>query len=421
MGFAFLATVAAARALGPSAFGTVVLAMSVTTLVSTFLDITLEEAVVFYGRQSLAAGHIGRLRALIRTSFVLDAGVGVVIAVILVALAAPIADVASGGRLDPDLVRLATLGMLCSTVNGTTGAMVLLARGAHLRAWIMAATNALRLAGVLIAIQVGGAEAVLAAYVLASAAGSTLQGIVAWRVGWRQWRQGGDVGGDRIGLRTLAKFGIHTSASTSLFSARDVLFPVLLGSLSGPAAVGLFRVAMFPVFLAGVASSPIRLLLLPEQATLAAHRRYADLRRSIRMHMLGAAAIGVPAAVAGFFVLPWLIPLLFTDKFTDAVDAAQILLVAAVWQLMLSWGKTLLVAVGRPEIRTVIAAVSLVITVAFLGVLGSHGSDGAALAYTLADLVTGAIWLFLARRLLLRAPASSERAPVLSQAEATRQ
>jgi hypothetical protein len=59
--------------------------------------------------------------------------------------------------------------------------------------------------------------------------------------------------------------------------------------------------------------------------------------------------------------------------------------------------------------------------VAFLAVLGSHGSNGAALAYTLSALVAGSIWLFLARRLLLRAPASGERAPVLGKAEATRQ
>jgi O-antigen/teichoic acid export membrane protein len=399
-GLAFLATVIAARALGPSEFGGVVLAVSVTTLVSTFLDITLEEAVIYYGQQSLATGRIARLRALIRTSFLLDTGVGVVIAMILVALASPIADLASGGELDPDLVRLATLGMLCTTADGTTGAMLMLAERTHLRAWLMATTNLARVVGVLVAVEIGGAEAVLTAYVLASAAGAALQGVIAWRIGWRGWRDGDDDSGDRVGLRALANFGVHTSVGNSLFSARDLLFPVLLGSLSGPAAVGVFRAAMFPVFLGGVASGPIRLLLLPEQAKLAAQRRYADLWHSIRLHMIGAAAIGVPAAVIGFFVLPWLIPAIFSEKFSGAVDPARILLIAAVWQLMLGWGKSLLVALGRPQIRTLVSGVSLVVTVAFLALLGGSGSKGAALAYTLAALTTGSIWLFLAHHLL---------------------
>jgi O-antigen/teichoic acid export membrane protein len=398
---AFIATVIAARALGPSEYGSVVLAVSVATLVASFLDITLEEAVIFHGQRALTATRLATVRALVRTSLVLDVTVGIAIAAAIVALASPVAELVSGGRLDPNLLRLAALAMLAATADGTTGAMLMLAGRTHLRAWVMAATNLLRLAGVIVAVQVGGGEAVIAAYIVASALGATGQGFLAWRLGWRRW-QGGTDTGERVGVRALATFGIHTSVGTSLFSARDLLFPVLLGSLAGPAAVGLFRVAMFPVFLADVASGPLRLLLLPEQARLAAEHRLSDLWRSIRVHTLGAATIVIPAAAVGFFALDWLIPVIYSDKFSSAVDPARILMVGAACHLMFSWWKTLPAALGKPQIRSVAAGVSLVITLALLAVLGNSGSEGAALAFSLAAVITGIPLFFLAQHLLLR-------------------
>jgi O-antigen/teichoic acid export membrane protein len=188
----------------------------------------------------------------------------------------------------------------------------------------------------------------------------------------------------------------------------------LLGSLAGPAAVGLFRVAMFPVLLASVTSAPIRMLLLPEQAKLAAERRFEDVWRSIRVHTLAGLSIGVPSAVAGYFVLDWLIPLLFSESFSSAVDAARILLVAAVGYLALGWWRTLPAAVGKPQIRTIIAAVSLILTLGLLALLGSAGSEGAALAVSLEAVIDGALLLFFARRLLVKA-ARTERRPVVAE------
>lgn len=403
---AFIATVAAARALGPTEFGSVVLAISVATLVATFLDITLEEAVIFHGQRALTARRLVTVRALVRTSLVLDVTVGVVIAGAIVAVANPVADLVSDGRLDPDLLRLAALAMLVATADGTTGAMLMLSGQTHLRAWVMAGTNLLRLAGVLVAVQVGDAEAVIVAYISAAAVGAIAQGLLAWRLGWRRWRGGRD-SGERVGVRALATFGIHTSMGTSLFSARDLLFPVLLGTLAGPAAVGLFRVAMFPVFLADVTSGPLRLLLLPEQTKLAAERRLGDLWRSIRVHTLAAFAIALPAAAVGFFALDWLIPLIYSDKFDAAVDPARILLLGAVCHLMFSWWKTLPAALGKPQIRSIVAGASLVVTLALLASLGSSGSEGAALAFSLAAVITGFPLLVVTHHLLLREDAKA--------------
>jgi hypothetical protein len=108
----FVGTVVAARGLGADGYGAVVLAIAAATFISTFLDLTLEEGVVHYGYRALAVRDIGGLRVLLRTSFVFDLIVGVAIAAVIIGLAGPIADVASGGKLDPDLIRLAALAQL---------------------------------------------------------------------------------------------------------------------------------------------------------------------------------------------------------------------------------------------------------------------------------------------------------------------
>jgi O-antigen/teichoic acid export membrane protein len=402
---AFAATVVAARALGPEGFGEVVLAVSAATLVGTLLDLTLEDAVVYHGFRALEARHMRTLRALIRSSLVLDLTIGVGVAAVIVAAAGPLADLVSGGRLAADILRLAALAGLAATVDGTTGGMLLVAGRPDLRAWVMAVANAVRLGGVVVAVQLGGPEAVVVSYAIAAAVGAAFQAFLAWWIGWRRWRAHGVSGGEPVGTRALVSFGFHTSLSTTLFSGRELLIPIFLGSLAGPAAVGLFRVALLPVTAVAVMGAPIRMLLLPEQAKLAARNRFETLWRSIRVHTLVGVALGLPAAVVGWFALEAIIPLLYSEEFSGAVGASRILLIAAVAHLAFSWWKTLPTALGRPELRTVVAASSFLVTVALLAVLAGRGSEGAALAFSLAALVTGIAWLVLARVLLRRAQA----------------
>jgi O-antigen/teichoic acid export membrane protein len=111
--------------------------------------------------------------------------------------------------------------------------------------------------------------------------------------------------------------------------------------------------------------------------------------------------------VVGWFALETLIPLLYSDAFRGAIDASRILLVAAVAQLAGSWWKTLPTALGRPELRTVIAASSFALTIALLILFADRESEGAALAYSLAAVLTTAAWFALARPLLRREGANA--------------
>lgn len=396
-----IAGIVAARELGPSGYGSVVLAIAVVVLVATVLDLTLEHATVHHGFRALTARDFGALRTLLRIALAVDLAIGLAVAMLILGLAGPLTDLIGGGELDPSLVRIAIVITFAQTVDGTTGAVLLLANRRELRGWVMFATSAIRLAGVLLAVNTGGGpEEVLAAFAVAAAAGAVIQGVLAWRVGWRHWRSTPARGGIRESLGKLIPFGIYSSITTSVQGAQRSLIPVILGSLSGTGTVGIFTVALFPVTLASLASSPLRLLLFPEQARQAAEGDVDGLRRTIRGATKIGLAIALPAAVAGWFLLPMLLPALYSDQFDDAILPARILLIAAAAHLAVAWAKTFFPAIGRPAVQTAYEGAFAVLVVGGMALLARYESTGAAIAYAFTFVATNVPLWFVANRIL---------------------
>jgi O-antigen/teichoic acid export membrane protein len=303
------------------------------------------------------------------------------------------------------LIRLAAIETLALTANGTTAAALMLSGRPELRAWAMAWTTAARLIAVLVAVHAfgGGVRAVLVAYAVGSAVGALGQGLAASRVVHARW---GAVGspGPRPSLRALASFGFHSSVTTTIIAARLALISILLARLAGAAEVGLFAIAMLPVVLADLASAPLRVMTFPEQAMLAARGRLDVLRTAIVGYTRVALAAGAVGAAVGWFLLPTLIATLYTKGFTDAVEPARILLLAAVATLAVAWSKALPAAVGRPSLRTWVSLAELALTLAAVGALASSGATGAAIAVTSVTLVMAVVWLLVARRMLAGVP-----------------
>ncbi|HVI17378.1 MAG TPA: oligosaccharide flippase family protein, partial [Gaiellales bacterium] len=326
---AFLATVVAARGLGPTDFGEVVLAVAVTGAIATFLDISLEEAVVHHGAKAVEAKDIGGLRAIVRNSIKVDLGAGLVVSGLMIAFAGPLADLASKGHLPSILIQIGALQALVTTLDATTGASLLVAGRPALRGWAMATQATLRLVGVLIALQLGGEEAVMIAYLVAALVASAIQATITWRVAWRPWAAQSSLGTSPVPVRKLFRFGMHTSFATSVSALHQYLFPVILGRLASIEAVGIFKIAMLPVTLADTVSGPIRIVVLPQQARLAAQNRWNQLRRAMSIYTGVGLAISAVGFVVGWFLLPTLIPAIYSSAFGGAVEPARILMVAA--------------------------------------------------------------------------------------------
>ena len=417
-GLSILGTIVAARALGPGEYGSVLLALAAVHALSILLDVTFEEATNFYGNRALHEGDLAGLRALLRLSLKVDIAIGAFVTALVVALSSVLADLASAGELDPTLVQISALSVLVTTADSTAFAALALARRVDLRARALAATSALRLIGVIIAVQLGGAEAVAISYVLGGAVGSLVLARYAWREGWRKWAPASGSEPERrpVGTRELMRFGFHSSLTSSVQSVSGTLVPVILARAAGTAAVGVYRVARLPIIAANTVQAPMRMAMFPEQSRLVAAGRMAEVRHSTKAYTLIAFGLGIVGAAVAYVAMPWLIPFLYSESFESAVTPARIMLIAAVFNLAFLWRKTLLAALGRPEVRTRLAAVEVVVMLTVLLILADRGAEGAAIAASAGAVAAGAAWALVARGLLADRP---DRRPPGTRPEAT--
>ena len=106
-------------------------------------------------------------------------------------------------------------------------------------------------------------------------------------------------------------------------------------------------------------------------------------------------------AVPVFFVaMPWLVDVVFGEKYADAVDAARIILLAAAIQFAIGWTKSLPVTIGRPQLRIVTHGIETLVVIPLVIVLGAEwGATGAAVAVLVSTLVFAVSWAIALSRL----------------------
>src|SRR5262249_20430962 len=161
------------------------------------------------------------------------------------------------GAVAPLFFRIAALEVLLLTLNGTSGAVLMVAGKAELRGWAISAAGALRVAAVALAILLHPTPAaVLWAYVISSGLAALFQGAMAFVVARRTWI--GPRGELPVANRRLVSFGIQSSVTTTLLALEAVIVASLLGRNHGTSEVAIFEVALFPVTAAALATAPLR-------------------------------------------------------------------------------------------------------------------------------------------------------------------
>jgi O-antigen/teichoic acid export membrane protein len=393
-----LGTVVATRVLGLEDFGVYATALAAVGFFQVLLDLTVEEPLTKFGFRYVVAEEWGKLRRLFVRALQLKTAGGVLAALALAALA-PVADAVFGSD---ELTAAILVGSLLPLVQApeNVGATALLLHGRYdLRGAYQAFAMLLRLG----AIAVGapyGVTATIGAIVVAQAIATAAVSAVGL-VFYRRFpaAPSAPLGEDR---REVVSFVLQSSAGTGVISLRTTLVPLILGVVTGPTQVGLFRIAQTPQTGLVAASSPARLMLLTDQTHAWERGQERSVLAGVRTYTLVAAAIMVACVPLALWAMPTLIELVFGAEYLGAVDAARIILLAAAIQFALGWSKSLPVTIGRPRLRIVTHGLEALVVIPLVAVLGAEwGATGAAVAVLLATLVFATAWAVALARLRL--------------------
>jgi O-antigen/teichoic acid export membrane protein len=411
-----LATLAAARQLGPRAFGLFTIVLVAANFFQILLDLTVEEAMVKFGYRYKTAERWGRLRRLYGRGLALKTLGGLVAAAVILILA-PFADSIFGSDhlLVPMLI--ASLLPIALIPESLSGAVFVLAGRYDIRGGFLVVTQGLRLAGIAVGAHYGVTETIVG-LVLGQAVASLVVGGAALSY-FRRFQQAPaePLDEDRRGI---IRFVVQSSIATGLVSLRGTIVPLLLGTkfVASPKDAGYFRVALAPQTGLAALTSPVRLIMLTEQTRDWEAGSTDAVFASVRRFSLAALALMVVFVPPMFVFMPDLIRLVFGSNYAPATDAARLMLLAGAIQLVLAWTKSLPVSIGRPGLRILTHGIETLVVIPLVVVLGRlWEATGAAAATLIATVVFAAVWLVALERIRREHAPLPPEPPLLSEQE----
>jgi O-antigen/teichoic acid export membrane protein len=392
VGLGFLGTVVAARTFSKDVFGLFTLVLVATNFFQSLFDLTVEEALVKYGFRYTTREDWGRLRRLYRVGLLFKlCGAGIAGLALLVV--APFAEQIFGdARLTTPLIVASVLPLLAS-VEGFAGAVLFLRSRYDIRSGFLSVSMALRLAGIAIGAQLGLVQAV-AGVVIAQALATAAVGSVAL-VAFRRFPHASPraLGEDR---RQIGHFVLQSSAATGVLSFRGALAPVLLGIVTTPAQVGLYRVAQAPQQGLNALSAPARMILLTEQTRDWERGRQTVVLAGIRRYSLAATVLMLVALPPLLYFMPDLIRIVYSARYLGATDASRVFAVAAAIVFVVGWTKSFPVTIGRPNLRVWTHGLEALVVLPLVVVLGDlYGATGAAVAVLAGTVVFALAWFWI--------------------------
>lgn len=385
LGLGLVGVLALTRLIGPSSYGLYAAAFGITFLAQTVGELSLD---VFLVRRS------GELPArLAHQVFTLLLVLGFSTTAVLVVLLAPIS-----ARVDLAGFTPVALVMFCSVllVHLQQVPLSLLERRID-----YATIGLVELAGQVVFVVVSVTAALLRAGVWAPVAGWYAQQIVLlggyWaRGGYRPtlvWRS--------TDLAEALRFGVVGTASSSAYSVRNLVAPLLVGATLGATALGYLSLANRLIDQAGFAARVVGRLsyaVLGRVANDAARLRDA-VTRGMEAQVL---AVGVPL-VGLAVVAPWLVPLAFGTEWTQVARLVPLLtppfLVTVAFQIPVA---ALVGHRGRWQLVVVNLVNAAILWSASLALLPRLGLTG----FAVAETATIASWVLMAvlYRRSLRSP-----------------
>jgi O-antigen/teichoic acid export membrane protein len=392
------------HALGLDEFGRLALVLSFVVLVGQFFDLRIGAAVTTFGARRLAARDQAGFAGVIQFGFLLDAATGVVGFAVVAALA-PFVGPSLIGDDGALLILLFGLTLLASTTNESSISILRLFDRFRLVALYTVGLEATRVALVGIALYLSKSLVAVVLALLVHNVAVAMVNIIAATSVFRRTTQSSlarralDSFHER---RAMLRMAIHTNVVSYARLTQVQLPTLLLGALTGPTQVGLYKVGTAAAAAVVRLVDPAYAALLPRLSRLWAAGRRDDVRALILHSTVVAAAL---TGVALLALTSLRAPVLQLLGGGGATAAGTVLVLVAIGQAVngaLFWNVGLLYAAGLSNRVAAIAIMSVAIQVGLLVPLAARfGANGAAASLLVSLLATNVAATIVALRVLM--------------------
>jgi len=402
----FVGTVVALHLFSTRTFGLYALVLAATGFFQSFLDVTVEEALIKFGFRYTTREDWGRLRRLFVSAIAFKLAGGLLAAAAIAGLAPLAQAILHKSGLSTPLYVAALLPLAQCVEN--VGGVALILRGRYdIRASFLFTSMALRLTAIAVAAP-HGLTATIAAIVAAQAVATTAVSVAGW-LAYRRFprAEATPLGTERRGI--LA-FVLQSSIASCVTSLTIPAATLVLGRVSTTRQVAWFRASLSPQQGFAALTSPARLILLTEQTRDWERGTREAVFRGIRRYTLAAALLTAVALPLLIVFTPDLARLLFSKKNLGAVDATRIVIVAGALRMIFGWTKSFPVSIGRPNLRIWTHGVEMLVLVPLAGIFGAAwGATGAAGAVLASSVAFCAYWTVLYFRIRREPPEPAQR------------
>ena len=403
------------RELGPEQFGVLAVIRTVATVTEAYANFNTWQAVIRYGAAAIAGGRRTDVERIIKLAMVIDVVTAALAAIVIAGIAFLIPRVFGWSWHESVLCAFYALTVLSRTAGTCDGiyricdAYRTQAIGDTLQA------TAPMVAVIIAAVMHGGLDGAMIALICGEVVGNVIDMGFAFYVaaqhGYGGWRRA-SLAGVRTRFPGILHFILATNGQLTVRKTQGELDMIIVGSMLGRAASGLFKLVKQLGKIPGLVFMPFEQVLFAELSRSAAAHDYVAFRRLLRRFtavvLLGSLALwGVASLLAG----P-LVHIIAGARFAAVVPAFRIYLLGMAFLVVNAPTQRALIALGRPGVVLLSDLVTLAILLA-LAILGATlwGITGVAAAVAVHKLVQVSWSTLLVARVLRQEATAARPAP----------
>ena len=384
----------AARALGPDAFGAMVLILAIGRVSERLLRFESWQPLIRYVALEETAGNNGNIARLYAYGLLLD--IGAALAAALIAVGAGLV-LGSAIGLQPEhagLVAIYALAIACN-IRGVPSAALRMAGRFRTLAYVQSVSAILRL---VLAVFLLFHGAGLAAFVVLWTAMQILDAAIFFLLGMKSMRNQGVPSLLSVSWRGLPaafpgflRFALSTNLSSTLRTFSHEADTLLVGFFLGPAAAGLYFLARRIAKVAQQIGDLVQMVTYPDLARNWNGAKREAFGRLVHFVQLVLGGFGLFAIIGVWLFGKPVLAAAFGPDFVDAYPLLLAQLVAVALILHAAPSRSALLAMNRPSFVLATAAVSTVVffTTALIAI-PQYGAIGANFAHIAFGIATAA-------------------------------